>query len=391
MLAPSGFTCATAMGLLIALGCAACGAAQSPPTRSPRASPAASPSPTPSQCSVAAVLATWPLGRLAAQTVVVPVDEGDVAAVTPEVSGGAGGVILFGTAAPAGLASQLQALSAASPGGVPPFVMSDEEGGAVQRMANIVGTIPPAREMGAAMSAAQIQQLATTLGERLKAAGVTMDLAPVLDIDGGSGPNNADPVGTRSFSTDPAVASADGLAFAAGLRAGGIIPVVKHFPGLGSATGNTDVTPAATLPWSQLEHAGLLPFRDAVSASAPAVMVANANVPGLTSSPASVSRAVITQELRDALGFHGLVITDSLSAVAISAAGYSVPDASVAAIGAGADMVLFTADASQVATLTSATTEAIVTAVQRGSLPQSRLVDAVTHVLAAKNVDVCAP
>lgn len=348
------------------------------------------PSQAPTPCSATAVLAAWPLDRLAAQTVVVPVDESDVAAVAAQVSMGAGGVILFGSAAPADLVSQLQTLTAAAPGGVPPLVMTDEEGGAVQRMANLAGTIPAARQMGATMSATQIRQLAQTLATKLKAAGVTMDLAPVLDIDGGAGPNNDDPDGTRSFSTDPAVASADGLAFATGLRDGGIIPVVKHFPGLGSATGNTDATPAATLPWAQLQNAGLLPFRDAVAASMPAVMVANAEVPGLTASPASVSATVITQELRNALGFRGLVLTDSLSAVALSSAGYSVPAASVAAITAGADMVLYTPAAAQVPSVTSATINAIVAAVQRGTLPQSRLVDAVAHVLSAKTINVCA-
>jgi beta-N-acetylhexosaminidase len=336
------------------------------------------------------VLSAWPLDRLAAQTVVVPVDESDVAAVATEVAAGAGGVILFGNNAPANLGSLLQRLSAAAPNGIPPMVMTDEEGGAVQRMGNLVGSIPSARDMGATMSAAQIQQLAQTLGERLKGAGVTTDLAPVLDIDGGSGPDNSDPDGTRSFSTNPSVASADGLAFVTGLRAGGVIPVVKHFPGLGSATGNTDVAPAATLPWDRLQNAGLLPFRDAAGARVPAVMIANASVPGLTATPASVSSVVITQELRQALGYQGLVLTDSLSAVALQSAGYSVPDASVAAVAAGADMVLFSADAAQVASITSNTVSAIVAAVQSGKLLPNRLIDAVAHVLAAKNVDVCA-
>lgn len=381
-----------ALSALAVAASAGCGAASTSPTGSApaRSTPAPSHPPTPTQCSITTVLSAWPLDRLASQTVVVPVDESDVNAVTTEVASGTGGVILFGSTAPANLGGQIQSLSAAAPGGVPPVVMTDEEGGAIQRMANLVGSIPSAREMGASMNAAQIQQLAQTLATRMKAAGVTMDLAPVLDIDGGAGPNNSDPDGTRSFSTNPAIASADGLAFAAGLRTGGVTPVVKHFPGLGSATGNTDVTPAATLPWDQLQNAGLLPFRDAVGARAPAVMIADASIPGLTATPASVSSAVITQELRHALGYQGLVLTDSLSAVAVQSAGFSVPDASVAAITAGADMVLFSADASQVASVTSTTVAAIVAAVNGGTLPQSRLVDAVAHVLATKNINVCA-
>ena len=139
--------------------------------------------------------------------------------------------------------------------------MTDEEGGAVQRMANLVGSIPSARTMGATMTSAQIQALATTVAQRMRAAGITMDLAPVLDLDDGNGPNDRDPDGTRSFSLNANTTAADAAAFAAGLAAGGVIPVVKHFPGLGQATANTDVKPATTLPWTTLEHAGLLPFK----------------------------------------------------------------------------------------------------------------------------------
>jgi beta-N-acetylhexosaminidase len=173
--------------------------------------------------------------------------------------------------------------------------MTDEEGGVVQRVGNLVGSIPSARQMGATMTPAQIRRLAAELARRMRAAGVTMDLAPVLDVDGGQGPDNQDPDGTRSFGADEKIASADGLAFAAGLQAGGVVPVVKHFPGLGGATGNTDVMRASTLPWSALKSVGLVPFENALDAKVPAVMVANATIPGLTELPASVSPAVITR------------------------------------------------------------------------------------------------
>src|SRR5205823_1707907 len=210
--------------------------------------------------------------------------------------------ILFGSSAPTNLGAQLQALNAVAPDGIKPFIMTDEEGGVVQRMANLVGSIPSARQMGATMTPAQIEQLAFGLAQRMRAAGVTMDLAPVLDVDGGQGPNNFNADGTRSFSANVATASGDGVAFAAGLRN--------------------------------------------------AVMVANATVPGLTNQPASVSPAVINGILRGRLGFQGLVITDSLSAVALSANGYTVPSAAVAALDAGADMVLYNADPSTVAAVT---------------------------------------
>lgn len=369
------------------------------PAESPAATPAAGGTTTPRttlsptaaavRCSNAQVLATWSAARLAEQTLVVPVDQGSVGTVAPEVAAGAGGIILFGTSAPTALGAALRSLEASAANGLPPLVMTDEEGGAVQRMTNLVGSIPSARQMGASMSSGQIRVLASRLAARMRTAGVTMDLGPVLDVDGGRGPTSRDPDGTRSFSADARVAAADGLAFAAGLRDGGIAPVVKHFPGLGAATGNTDVMAASTLPWGSLQRAGMIPFEDAVHARLPAIMISNASVPGLTTLPSSVSHAVITTVLRQQLGYQGLVMTDSLSATALHAAGYSVPAAAVAAVSAGADMVLFTATPASVAGLTNAMVAALVKAVDTGVISHARLVNAVSHVLEAKGADLC--
>jgi beta-N-acetylhexosaminidase len=218
-----------------------------------------------------------------------------------------------------------------------------------------------------------------------------MDLAPVLDLDGGPGPSDTNPDGTRSFSLQESIAQSDGLAFADGLRAAGVIPVVKHFPGLGGATGNTDSMAAATLPWSDLRTNGLLPFTAAAHSGLPAVMVANATVPGLTDLPASLSSTAITSMLRGQLGFSGLVITDSLSATAVQAAGYSVPSAGVQALRASADLVLFNATPSTVASLTRQVVAAIVAAVSAGSLTRSQLENAAGHILAAKHSNLCQP
>lgn len=383
---------AIAAATAVLASCALPGTASAPPSPTPTvADPTPTPTPTatPAACTNTSALAAWSLTQLAEQTLVVPVEESDVAAVTTQVAAGAGGVILFGASAPSNLAAGLHALDAAAPNGIAPLVMTDEEGGAVQRMANLAGSLPSARTMGETMSPAQIQSLVTAVASRMRTAGVTMDLAPVLDLDDGVGPNNRDPDGTRSFSLNPKVASADGIAFVQGLEAGGIVPVVKHFPGLGEASGNTDVAPATTQPWSSLEQSGLLPFEGAIAAGAPAVMIANATVPGLTNLPASISPEVITTVLRGQLGFHGLVITDSLSAGALVDIGYSVPRAVVAAITAGADMVLYTAATSQVGALTSATAAALVAAVDAGTLDRSRLVAAVADILAVKHVDLC--
>lgn len=346
-------------------------------------------SPSATACTLATVVATWPARRLAEQTVVVPAQETDVSAVSPEVVAGAGGVILFGSKAPSDLPAAIARLVAAAPHGIAPLVMTDEEGGAVQRMANLVGSMPSARTMAATMTAAQIASLATKVGTRMRHTGVTMNLAPVLDLDNGPGPDRTHPIGTRSFSLSAATTSRDGLAFARGMQAGGETPVVKHFPGLGQATGNTDLQPASTRRWSYLKAHGLRPFIAAIHAGLPAVMVTNADVPGLSRLPATLSRTVIRGELRTTLGFHRLVLTDSLSAGAISGAGYSVPAASVRALAAGADMVLYGAGATHVAARTSRTVTAIVDAVGNGTLQRRRLQTAVVHVLRVKHVELC--
>ncbi len=348
------------------------------------------PPPTPaSACSNPLVLATWTTTQLAEQTVVIPVDEGHVGSITAEVAAGAGGVILFGSHAPVTLGPQLATLAARAPNRIPPFVMTDEEGGDVQRMANLVGSVPSARVMGATMSAIEIRAMAARLATRMRAAGVSMDLAPVLDADGGVGPNSHDADGTRSFSADPAIATRDGLAFAAGLRDGGVVAVVKHFPGLGGATGNTDMMAASTRPWSALQHSGLPPFEAAVAGGVEAVMVSNALVPGLTTLPASVSPVAVTTILRERLGYQGLVMTDSLTATALRAAGYSLSTAAVAAVRAGVDMVLYSATAATVAGVSNRVVAALVAATDAGMLERARLVSAVTHILAAKGIDLC--
>jgi beta-N-acetylhexosaminidase len=345
--------------------------------------------PVAAACTNAQQVASWSLRRLAHQTVTVPVQETNVAAASPEVHAGAGGVILFGDRAPAELGSALRTLTSQALGGVPPLVMTDEEGGAVQRMANLVGSMPSARTMAATMTPRQVRRLATRVGARMRNAHVTMDLAPVLDLDGGAGPNTTDAIGTRSFSLDPRVTTRYGLAFARGMLTADVIPVVKHFPGLGQATANTDLEPASTRPWSDLQRRGLEPFLAAIDAGMPAVMVTNARVPGLTTLPATLSSEVNRKVLRQRMGFHGLVLTDSLSAGAVRRAGYHIPAASVRALRVGADMVLFSGATAEVPDVTRRIVRAMVNAVRAGHLPRSRLHNAVLHVLRAKHLELC--
>ena len=107
-------------------------------------------------------------------------------------------------------------------------------------------------------------------------------------------PGPDDPDGWRSFGGRTGLVSADGVAYLQGLLQGGVLPTLKHFPGLGGASSNTDYGTAYTVPWSRLRRVGLPPFIAGIRAGAPVVMVSNAIVPGLTRLPASLSVVAIT-------------------------------------------------------------------------------------------------
>ncbi|WP_161789780.1 glycoside hydrolase family 3 protein [Streptacidiphilus neutrinimicus] len=378
---------ASAVTLGFAMLLSGCAAALAGDTvRTPAAEPAAD---TVATCTNASQLATWSNKRLAMMTIAVPVPETTPSAVTTEVAAGAGAVLLFGSSAPSNLGFQLATLRSHVPGRLGLLVMTDEEGGGIQRMANLVGSLPWPSYMGAHWTAAQIQANVAAVGKKMAAAGVNVDLAPVADVDGRNvAPGATDPDGWRSFSGNTAVAARDTVAYMNGLRSAGVIPVLKHFPGLGGASYNTDDGPAHTLPWATEKTVALPPFTSAIAAGAPSVMMSNATVPGLATNPGGLSPTQITYELKGKLGFHGLVMTDSLTAKAVSAAGFGVPAAAVQALNSGADLVMFGL-VSNVSGETNAISTAITDAVGSGHLPRARLIDAAGQVLAVRHVNLC--
>lgn len=370
--------------------------ATTPASTSPTASAAASPTTTAPSPACGVTSAGWSLQEKAAQLVVAPTLGFDAAALRPVLATGVGGVLMLGNAVPPNLRAEVSAAQRTA--SVPLLVMADQEGGGIQRLGAAVTSMPWPREMAASMTPAQVEAAAARLGRQMHTLGVNVDLAPVLDVDARPGPSSSNPDGKRSFSGNPAVAASYGTAFVRGL-AGHVLAVAKHFPGLGGSTGNTDYGAGQTVPLSQLEQQALPVFAAAISAGVPAVMVANAGVPGLGPTPASLSSSVINGLLRQGLGFSGLVVTDSLSAGAITAAGYDVPHASVAAVRAGADMVLFGSTLTsqqtallaphQVAGTVNDIVRQLVAAVHDGSLPQSRLDAAAAAVAQAKTRDLC--
>jgi beta-N-acetylhexosaminidase len=338
-----------------------------------------------------AIVTKWTLPALAAETIVVPVQTTAVATMVPAAQDGFGGLIFFGTNAPTTLAATLARVQASSANGYPLLVMTDEEGGGVWRLANLVPAIPWAQAMGRTMTPAQITATAKRVGTQLLKLGVTVDLAPLLDVDGRAvAPGARDPDGYRSFSGSPTVAAADGTAFMVGLSEAGVTAVVKHFPGLGGSNVNTDVAPASTKSWTVLQTTGLVPFRRSIGAGATAVMMSNASIPGLTTLPAGISSAAVNA-LRHSLGFSGLIVTDSLSAGALSARHISVPQAAVDALRAGSDEILFGIPAAPATSLSLAlqVRAGIVAAVVHHTLARATLVAAAAQVLAVRN-NVCS-
>ena len=310
----------------------------------------------------------------------------NLAASQPMANAGVGGFVLFGQPV-AGTASAIRSgiaaldAGAADRGQVVPWVSTDEEGGPVARLSGVIGALPSARQMASEWTPGQVQAALAVHGSAMRGLGVTMDLAPVLDTA-----SPADAVAGesyRSFSENGAVAASYGLAYAAGLRAGGVVAVAKHFPGLGHANADTDQGPATDPPLSTLEKNDLIPFERAVTAGIPVVMVGHPIVPGLTSGqPASLSAATYSL-LRNSLGFKGVALTDDLDAGAVSAAGYTQAAAAVKAIESGADMVMIDASA------WSATTTALTQAVGSGKIAVANLVSSATRILRAKGVAMC--
>ncbi|HEX6513707.1 MAG TPA: glycoside hydrolase family 3 N-terminal domain-containing protein, partial [Chloroflexota bacterium] len=225
-----------------------------------------------------------------------------------------------------------------------------------------------------------MQSVVTAHAQAMWNLGITMDLAPVLDTAVPS--NTIADEADRSFSYDPQIAATYGIAYANGLRAGGVVAVGKHFPGFGQANANTDLSPATDPPLSELQSRDLIPFQQAIGSGLPVIMITHASVPGLTgTAPASLSPATY-QYLRNTLHFNGVALTDSLSAVAITDY-YTEPAASVKAIESGADMVMIQATAWQ-GTLT-----ALQDAVNVGGLSVAEINASVTRILNAKSIATC--
>lgn len=231
----------------------------------------------------------------------------------------------------------------ADAGNVAPFIAVDEEGGTVVRVADNEAfgaqDVGDASALGSAGDTEAAKRAAEQIADYLMPLGFNLDFAPVADV---VDPLRSDTMGLRSFSSDAAVAADMVRAEVEGFRDKKMLCCAKHFPGIGAAAGDSHegaITIEATN--EELETVDLVPFRAAIEAGVPMIMVGHVSLPNIVgdSTPAPLSSAVVQGMLRDSLGYTGIIVTDSLSMGAITDY-YTPAEAAVAALKAGCDIPL---------------------------------------------------
>ena len=262
--------------------------------------------------------------------------------------------------------------------GRPILIATDEEPGRVSVFRELLGSSPSARRLASEETPTGARKHAAGVATQLAAIGIDMDLAPVADLD--AGPSSG-VIGDRSFSADPTVATNYAYAYAAGLADGGILPVVKHFPGQGRSTEDIHFRAASvTVTLDALQSSDLRPFDALIRAGIPAVMMNHLQYSSLDPDlPASLSPRAY--QLLRGLGFRGAAITDSVGMAAVNGT-WDVAEASVRAVAAGADGVLNTGGRTA-----KDMRHGLVAAVLGGKLDESRVNEAASRMVALAGGD----
>ena len=268
----------------------------------------------------------------------------------------------------------------ADAGNVAPFIAVDEEGGTVVRVADNEAfgaqDVGDASALGSAGDTEAAKRAAEQIADYLMPLGFNLDFAPVADV---VDPLPRHTMGLRSFSSDAAVAAEMVRAEVEGFRDKKMLCCAKHFPGIGAAAGDSHegaITIEATN--EELETVDLVPFRAAIEAGVPMIMVGHVSLPNIVgdSTPAPLSSAVVQGMLRDSLGYTGIIVTDSLSMGAITDY-YTPAEAAVAALKAGCDIPLMPERLDEAY-------QGVLSAVQVGELTEERLDESLTRILTAK-------
>jgi beta-N-acetylhexosaminidase len=265
------------------------------------------------------------------------------------------------------------AVIARQEGHVRPWVLAVQDGGEFNALKSLPPALAGADLASADEAAAQAAETAATMRD----LNITGLLDPVIDV----GIESGSALGARIYSDDPGEVSAYADAVVRAYREERLFGAVKHFPGLGSADQSTEFGPATVgLDLEQLRERDLQPFRAAIEAGAPAVLLSHALYPVSDfTRPGSLTREIATDLLRGELGFQGVAITDDLADPAITSS-FSVPDAAVAALKAGADLVYISGPVGD----QQAAYTAVQQAARSGDIPRRRLNEALLRALEAK-------
>lgn len=264
----------------------------------------------------------------------------------------------------------------------PIFLAVDEEGGSVSRVANSdveVIQIDDMATLGAGGDTTQAYESGVTIGAYLKEIGFNVDFAPVADVvpDGGNSV-----LGDRSFGSDPQAVGDMVANMVEGIEGTGVSACLKHFPGIGSAAEDTHKGRSEiTRTLDEMRETDFVPFRAGIEAGVDFVMVSHVTASGVDEDglPSSLSKTIMTDVLRDEMGFEGVIITDALNMTAITDY-YTSEEAAVKAIEAGADMLLMPEDF-------NAAYDALLAAVQEGTISEERIDESLERIYRIKCAD----
>ena len=294
-----------------------------------------------------------------------------------------GGVVLFSRniqspQQTAELTNELQRLAEATSHQIPLFIGIDQEGGWVIRLKEGATVLPGNMALGATGSIELAERAGEVTALELAAVGVNLNFAPVMDVN--NNPQNP-VIDRRSFGESPELVSRLGVAYIHGLQGNGVLGTAKHFPGHGDTTVDSHFDlPTVNHNRERIHALELQPFRAAIDADVAAIMTAHIVYPAFDPDrPATLSPAILTDLLREELGFDGLLITDDMEMKAIDER-YRSGEAAVMAVEAGADivMVLWT-PAKQIEVF-----DALLSAVKSGRISQTRLDQSVERILKSK-------
>ena len=261
-----------------------------------------------------------------------------------------------------------------------PLLAIDEEGGRVARIANNENFDVPKYESMAAIAESddpeEAYKAAFTIGTYVKKYGFDIDYAPVADVN--TNPDNI-VIGPRAFSDDPETAAKFVVSYLNGLESAGVIGTLKHFPGHGDVSTDTHYGYASTdKTWDEMLKCEMIPFKAGIKAGAQMIMTAHIAAPNVSGDdlPATLSPVILQDKLRGELGFDGVIVTDAMDMGAITKQ-FSNAEAAIKSIQVGVDVVLCSREFTQVF-------DAVVKAVEKGEIKESRIDESVKRILKLK-------